>query len=125
VRIKKLEEAGLIRGYEARVAPEGLDLGLLAFVSVVTDEMPGSIDTAKALAAIPEVQEVHHVAGEDCFLIKVRAANNAAFASLLRERIGRIPHVRSTRTTIVLETVKETAKLPLRDERPKRRRKRR
>ena len=57
--------------------------------------------------------EVHHVAGEDCFLVKVRAADTEALGRLLREKFGTIATVTSTRTTIVLETVKESMVLPL------------
>ncbi len=116
-RIRKLEEAGVIRGYEVRLDPQALDLSLLAFVTVRSDERPGELDTARALALVPEVQEVHHVAGEDCFLAKVRAADNAALARILRERFGTIGTLGSTRTTIVLETLKETARLPLEERR--------
>jgi len=56
---------------------------------------------------------VHHVAGEDCYLVKVRVPDAEAVGRFLREQIGVIESVRSTRTTIVLETLKETAKLPL------------
>ncbi|HEX5580424.1 MAG TPA: Lrp/AsnC family transcriptional regulator [Gemmatimonadaceae bacterium] len=112
-RLRKLEERGVITGYGVRIAPESVGLGLLAFVHVRADEGVGASDTEQALAAIPEVEELHHVAGEDCFLLKVRAADTAALARLLRERIGEIPTVRSTRTTIVLQTVKAGAPLPL------------
>ena len=67
--------------------------------------------TAKALAKVPEVQEVHIVAGEDCFLVKVRVENPAALTELLRTKIASINSIRSTSTTIVLETVKETSEL--------------
>jgi Lrp/AsnC family leucine-responsive transcriptional regulator len=56
---------------------------------------------------------VHHVAGDDCYLIKVRARDAEHLGQLLRTRFGSIPGVRSTRTTIVLETIKETSRLPL------------
>jgi Lrp/AsnC family leucine-responsive transcriptional regulator len=65
------------------------------------------------LAKIPEVLEVHHVAGEDCYLVKVRARDAEHLGVLLRTRFGRITGVRSTRTTIVLETVKETPRLTI------------
>jgi Lrp/AsnC family leucine-responsive transcriptional regulator len=65
------------------------------------------------LAQTPEVLEVHHVAGDDCYLVKVRARDAEHLGVLLRTRFGRIPGVRSTRTTIVLETVKETPRLPI------------
>ncbi len=57
--------------------------------------------------------EVHNVAGEDCFLIKVRVQDTSHLASLIREKVRSLPSIRSTRTTIVLETAKETTQLPL------------
>jgi Lrp/AsnC family leucine-responsive transcriptional regulator len=114
-RVRKLEERGIVRGYEARLNPADVDLGLLAFVYVRTDERLGSPIAERQLAEIPEIQEVHHIAGEDCFLVKLRVANTEALQTLLRERIGAIPTVRSTRTTIVLASVKETATLPVPD----------
>ena len=107
-RVKKLEERGFIRGYEARLDAKRLGSGLVAFTFVRSDDRVGGIDSAKALAAIPEVQEVHHIAGEDCYLIKIRVADVEALGRLLREKIGVIPAIRSTRTTIVMETLKES-----------------
>jgi Lrp/AsnC family transcriptional regulator, leucine-responsive regulatory protein len=112
-RVRKLEERGVIRGYEARLDPRALEYGLLAFVLVRSDERVGHPDTEAALARIPEVQEVHHVAGQDCFLLKVRTANTDALQSLLRDQIGAIATVRSTNTTIVLQNVKEVATIPV------------
>jgi Lrp/AsnC family transcriptional regulator, leucine-responsive regulatory protein len=112
-RVRKLEERGLIQGYEARLNAKTLGLGLVAFVFVRTDERAGSDATSKALAAIPEIQEIHDVAGEDCFLVKVRALDTEALGRVLRDRIGAIPTIRSTRTTIVLQTLKETVTIPL------------
>jgi Lrp/AsnC family transcriptional regulator, leucine-responsive regulatory protein len=112
-RVRKLEERGVIRGYQARLDPKALDLGLLAFVLVRTTERVGNPESSARLMEMPEVQEVHHVAGEDCFLIKVRVANTDALAMLLRDKIGAIPTVRSTSTTIVLQTVKESATIPV------------
>jgi len=111
-RIRKLEDRGLIRGYEARLGARELGYGLVAFVFVRTADRPGTHSTGDALAALPQVQEVHHVAGEDCFLLKVRAADTEGLGLLLRD-LGAIPTVTSTRTTIVLHTLKETALLPL------------
>ena len=72
-RVRKLEARGVIRGYAAQIDPRALEQSMLAFVSVRSDEAPGNNDIARALAACDEVLEVHHVAGEDCYLIKVRA----------------------------------------------------
>lgn len=100
-------------GYAAQIDPKAADLGLLAFIFVRSDEIVGEDETARILAELPEVQEVHHVAGEDCFLVKVRTRDTDALGALLRDRVKSIPAVRATRTTIVLETIKETATLPL------------
>jgi Lrp/AsnC family leucine-responsive transcriptional regulator len=110
-RVRKLEARGIIRGYTALIDPKALDLPMLAFVAVKSDETGLDDHVAQGLAKIPEVLEVHHVAGEDCYLIKVRARDAEHLGVLLRTRISRIPGVRSTRTTIVLETVKETPRL--------------
>jgi len=56
---------------------------------------------------------VHHMAGEYCYLVKVRVADTEALGTLLRERFGAIETVRSTRTTVVLSTLKETAQLAI------------
>lgn len=111
-RIRKLETRGVIQGYEARIDPEALGLHLLAFVFVRSDD-PGGAQTGEILAAIPEVQEVHHVAGEDCFLVKVRARDARTLGRLLRERFAGSGTVRSTRTTVVLDSLLESARLPV------------
>jgi Lrp/AsnC family transcriptional regulator, leucine-responsive regulatory protein len=111
-RIRKLEERKVIRGYRAEIDPKVIGLAQLAFTFVRSSDRPGGVLTGEKLAEIPEVLEVHHVAGEDCFLVKARARDAEALGRLLRERLGGIATISSTRTTIVLETVKETATLP-------------
>jgi Lrp/AsnC family leucine-responsive transcriptional regulator len=112
-RIRKLEQRGVVLGYTARINPAAIGLGLTAFILVRTEERVGSGAIGQALARIPEVLELHHVAGEDCYLIKVRVSDTEGLSQLLRERFGRLKGVRSTRSTIVLSTVKETEALPL------------
>jgi Lrp/AsnC family leucine-responsive transcriptional regulator len=84
---------------------------MLSFVAVRSEHTPDDDSVARALAACPAVLEVHHVAGEDCYLVKVRTRDGEQLGSLLRTQFGRIPGVTSTRTTVVLETVKETSRL--------------
>jgi Lrp/AsnC family leucine-responsive transcriptional regulator len=112
-RLRKLESRGILRGLTALIDPKALDLGLLAFVAVRTEEAGSENHIAELLGDHPEVLEVHHVAGDDCYLIKVRAKDAEQLGQLLRTRFSRIPGVRSTRTTIVLETIKETSRLPI------------
>jgi len=112
-RIRRMEERGLIEGYTTRVNAKQAGQRLLAFMFVNTDERVGVVRSAQALAEIPEILEVHHIAGEDCYLAKVRVADTEALAELIRTKLGKIDTITSTRTTIVLETVKETSTLPL------------
>ncbi len=112
-RIRKLEERGVLKGFHAEVDPHAVGLPLLAFVFVRSNERAGGVSVAEQIAKIREVLEVHHVAGEDCFLVKLRAADTEDLGRILREKVGAIPAVTSTRTTIVLETVKEESALPL------------
>jgi Lrp/AsnC family leucine-responsive transcriptional regulator len=110
-RIRKLEERGVIEGYFASIDPKEVGFGLVAFVFVRTNECGDGTD--ELLAKIPEVLEVHDVAGEDSYLLKVRATDPEDLARLLREKLKAIPTVVTTRTTVVLQTIKETTALPL------------
>ena len=112
-RIRRLEERGVIKGYTVQLNPRTLNRNLASFIFVRSDEGLAEGETAERLAQLPEVLEVHNVAGEDCYLVKVRTADTEALARLLRESFGAIKSVRSTRTTIVLQTIKEITALPL------------
>ena len=112
-RIRKLEETGVIQGYEARLDPHALGRHLVSFVRVQTGEGARADEITAGLVALPEVQEVHRVVGEDCFFVKVRVRDTRHLADLLDHRIGPIPNVASTKTTIVLTTAKETRAIPL------------
>lgn len=111
-RIRKLRDNGIITGYEARINPEAVGLGVAAFVFVRT-ESDGSPKVAHAICKMPEVMELHMVAGEDCYLAKVRARDTQSLGKLIHERISKLPSVISTRTTIAMETFKESCALPI------------
>ena len=115
-RLRKLEERGVIRGYEVRLDPRKLGLGLTAFIFVKTQSKAGEADSGERLKQHPNVLEVHHIAGEDCYLVKVRAIDTEDLGRLLSRDISTIPNVASTRTTIVLGTLKESARIPVPEE---------
>ena len=110
-RIKKLEQKKVIEQYTTRLNASALQQKLLAFVFMKATDGLGCSTTGKELAKVPEVQEVHHIAGEDCYLVKIRTADSASLMELMRTRFSKIPNLLSTRTTIVLETVKEEQQL--------------
>jgi len=115
-RLRKLEERGVIQGYEVRVDPRKLGLRVTAFISVKAQDKQGELDTGERLKQHPNVLEVHHIAGEDCYLVKVRATDTEELGRMLRNDFSTMPSVSSTRTTIVLGTLKESARIPIPDE---------
>lgn len=112
-RLRKLEAKGIIKDYVALIDPHVIDRGLLAFVAVRSSEHGPDMPSAYDLGKIPEVMEVHHVAGDDCYLLKVRARDTEHLGQILRQQISSTPSVISTRTTIVLETVKEDPRIAI------------
>ena len=112
-RLRKLEAKGIIRDYVALIDPHVVDRALLAFVAVRTSEHGPDMTTAIALAKMPDVLELHHVAGDDCYLLKVRARDAEHLGQILRQQISAQDKVISTRTTIVLESVKDDPRLAI------------
>jgi Lrp/AsnC family leucine-responsive transcriptional regulator len=112
-RVRKLEEKGFITGYAAMVDPLKVDLGLAAFIFIRVDDREDELRVANELAAQPFVLELHHLAGEDCFLVKIRAHDTNDLYRILKDEFGRYKAIRATRTTIVLKTVKETTQLEI------------
>jgi Lrp/AsnC family leucine-responsive transcriptional regulator len=106
-RVKKLEQKSIILQYTTRLNPLALNQNLLAFVYVKANKGIGNSKTALDLAKIEEVQEVHQIAGDDSFLVKVRTADSASLLELMRNSMSKIPDIVITKTTIVLETAKE------------------
>jgi Lrp/AsnC family leucine-responsive transcriptional regulator len=113
-RVRKLERQGIIEEYAARINPKAAGLPLTTFIQVKTDDQVGCTEAGHALAELPEVLEVHHIAGEFNYLLKARVADTDSLTELLRA-FGRIPHVRDTRTTMVLGTIKESTVLHIRE----------
>src|SRR5688500_5168417 len=92
-RVKKLEQKKMILQYNTDIDPNAINKKLLAFIFIKTSGLDSDSKIAASLARVPEVQEVHIVAGEDCFLVKVRTEDSASLMSLMRKTIKRIPNV--------------------------------
>ena len=112
-RIRKLENQNIIDGYEVRLNPQYFAKDLVAFITVKIDEHADEIEIGKKLAFRPHVQEVHYVAGEDAFLVKLRGSDTEEIGRLVRETIRPIDGVQLTRTSIVMSTYKESAQFPI------------
>lgn len=111
-RIRKLEERGIIEGYEVRINPAAFAQGLVAFLFIEVDPAD-SAQLDERLAQVAGVQEIHQIAGPDGYLVKLRAANPGELGRILREEIQRFPGVRATRTQIVLNTIKDNHRIDL------------
>lgn len=112
-RIRKLEDRGVIEGFHTRINPSEIGFGLLAYIHIKTNEKREKWDVAEIVSKIPGVLEVHDVAGDDCYMVKLRTKDTESLYELLRDEFGTIPSITSTRTTIVLRTVKDSTELPL------------
>ena len=112
-RIRKLEKQGFIDGYEVRLNPKRFAKSLVAFTTVKLKKLAEEINVGERLSSIPEVQEVHYVAGQDAFLVKVRTADTESLSRLTRDKIASIAAVQSTQTAIALSTYKETARIQI------------
>ena len=102
-RVKRLEEGGFIRGYTARV---GYPITACVNVRYPASDQDEAEQAVRALESNPSVLECHHVAGEDCYILKVAAPSLEALERILRSLRGPGLSV-STRTTIVLSSVFE------------------
>jgi Lrp/AsnC family leucine-responsive transcriptional regulator len=95
-RVRRLEESGVITGYGAEVDPEKLGLPIMAMVRLRYPH--GNYRPFHdLLATLPEVGEAHHVTGEDCFVLVVRARSMRH----LEEVTGRISGLGAVTTSVV------------------------
>jgi len=114
-RVKRLTREGYILGYEAKLNPEKLGVGMLVFIEILLDRTVSDVmDNFKAaVQARPEILECHLVAGGFDYLLKTRVANMSAYREFIGSVIWTLPGVRETRTYAVMEEVKNTTALPL------------
>ena len=112
-RIRKMENQGVISGYEVRLDPERFGYSLVSFIQIHLTPESDPRQAADLLSARSEIQEVHFIAGEDCFLIKTRTSGTKQLDTLLQDLASSIVGIRQTRTFVVLSTHKESAQIPL------------
>lgn len=116
-RVRKLRARGVVRSTTVEVEPSAVGRGVLAYVMVESSAWMGNADTARALAALPEVQEAHIVAGSASVLAKVRTGTTQGLQEVL-SRLFRINGVSGTQTIVVLETLFERPLSPVRPTSP-------
>lgn len=111
-RLKKLEQAGVIRRWTAQVDPRALGLGITAFVEVFVEHPRHEPAFIARLRELEHVLECHHITGDASLLLKVRVADIESLQKLLLEELSGTEGVRQTRTVMVLSTAKEESYVP-------------
>jgi Lrp/AsnC family transcriptional regulator, leucine-responsive regulatory protein len=114
-RVKRLEARGFIRGYTARLDGRLLGLNLTAFVSCYTSAKTDYDNFNEAVSNLPEVCEVHSVAGEESFILKVMTSSTVELDDFL-SRLKKIAGIERTKTTIVLSTPFERGGITLKED---------
>ena len=114
-RVKRLEQAGYIEGYHARLSAPRLGYGITAFVSVVMGSHTREVARAfeARLQDIPEIIACHNVSGQYDFLLEVVAADLAAYGEFARNVLQDLPGVTELHSSFSLKSLKDQRKLPL------------
>ena len=119
-RVRRLEEAGVIRGYAALIEPRAVGLGVVAYSSVKLEKRApgrgGKIPYDEFRDAVrdwPEVVACHATTGDVDYLLRVHVGTLDDFSRFVQQRLLRQPGVLDVRTSFALEVIKDTTALPL------------
>ena len=112
VRLKRLIESGIVRGFRAVVDPARLGIDHIAFTEIkLTDTRESALLAFnEAVRRIPEVEECHMIASNFDYLLKVRTSDIRRYREILGEKISSLPFVASTSTFVAMESVKEAVR---------------
>ncbi|WP_342439515.1 Lrp/AsnC family transcriptional regulator [Paenibacillus sp. FSL L8-0436] len=112
-RVRRLEEQGIIKGYTALIDGEAAGFGLGALIAVSLERPTHRQAFLELVLKLPEIQECHHTAGDDDYILKIRCRGTRDLDRIISEELKSLPGIVRTRTTIILGTVKETPNVPL------------
>lgn len=116
-RVRRLERQGYITGYTALLNPQFLDAALLVFVEITLSRGTPDVFNEFNLAVqqLEDIQECHLVSGNFDYLLKTRVSDISAYRKLLGETLLRLPGVNDTRTYVVMEEVKQSSHLVIKN----------
>lgn len=109
VRLKRLRDRGFIQGFRAVLNPRMLGREHVAFVEVkLRDTREQSLEAFNQAALdVPEIEQIHLIAGPFDYLLKVRTEDITSYRRVLGEAISALPHVTSTSTYVAMQSVKD------------------
>jgi len=106
-RVKQLERSGLIKQYSVLIDPQKFGYGVMAFVSIDVDSR-SMRELVRSLSRCHQVCELHHTTGGHGLMLKVRARNVENLKKFVDDRIQSFDSVKSVRTIVAMETIKES-----------------
>jgi Lrp/AsnC family transcriptional regulator, leucine-responsive regulatory protein len=108
-RVQELERSGVIRGYRAVLDPAAMGVGFVAYVTVGLNSHTKASQEAfeRAMARAPDVRECHNISGTVEYLLRVEAADLAAYKHFHTEVLGALPGVAAITTFVVLGSPKD------------------
>lgn len=111
IRLRRLIGEGYIRGFRAVVDPAKLGIGHIAFAKVkLSDTRERALEEFKRAAQkVEEVEECHMIASDFDYLLKIRTTDIFSYRAVLGEKVSSLPHVASTSTFVVMETIIDEA----------------
>ena len=114
-RVKKLENAKLIKGYYTEVNEEALGIGIKAIIQItLTRQIENAISSfKKEINKIPEVMECYQVTGNADYILIVMLKDIRDFESLISTRLSKMEEIGQMQTMVVLSKVKDSKVLPL------------
>jgi len=115
-RVKKLEILGYIKGYEARLDPEKIQLGTIMMVSVILHQHTHEIinEFNQAVQNLDEVMECYHVTGDDDYLLKVVCGSIGEYETFVVEKLSVLKSLGKIKSSVVLSTLKKSHQYPIR-----------
>ncbi|MBV8121611.1 MAG: Lrp/AsnC family transcriptional regulator [Alphaproteobacteria bacterium] len=114
-RVRALEEARIIRGYHAHLAPEALGYGVTVFAHVgLASQAEADLKAFEELVATwPEVREAHMLTGETDFLLKIVAPDWDSYQRFLSAKLTSAPNVSQVKSALTLRVSKDEPGIPI------------
>ena len=114
-RVKKLENAGIIKSYHAKLDNEKINLGVSTYVMVsLKGHNRSNIEKfISAIDGVDEIIECNHVTGSSDFILKVIAKDIPSYQKLMLEKVSEIEVVDSMQSMVILSTFKDSKRMPI------------
>ena len=116
-RVRKLENAGIIKSYHAKVDSEklGLGVGIFIMISLSSHKKNQIKSFVEKINQVPEVVECHHITGSGDFLLKVLTRDISSYQELILEKLVDIEEIGNMQSMVILSTFKDSKVMPVQE----------